>query len=299
MKIAQIVHNPTAGDGGHSKKDLLEYVEGCGYEVEYVSTHEHGWKKFRKNQPDVIFLAGGDGTVHKLAEVLLRNKAEKQAPIYLLPMGTANNIARTLNVEDRNLEKPFKIGGEIQSFGHGNLTGIADFDFFLESVGIGIFPKLIGEMEKAPEITDTEEKLEYTLKILQKIVGDFRAENAEITIDENKITGSFLLVEVMNIKYIGPNLELAPEASPEDELLEVVLVPEENRQDMLKYLTNLIHGNTVQNDVHQFVKTIKGRKISLHYKGENVHVDDDLIHGHTGKTIHLQAAPDSLKFLTS
>ncbi len=48
---------------------------------------------------DFIVAAGGDGTIRKITKELLDRKlSEKTWPIALLPLGTANNIAQTLEI---------------------------------------------------------------------------------------------------------------------------------------------------------------------------------------------------------
>jgi diacylglycerol kinase family enzyme len=99
MKSAQLFHNPAAGEGEHSKKSLLEVIEGAGFNCSYSSTKEEGWEKMKEEKIDFVIVAGGDGTVRKIAEELLDKKVlDKKFPIALIPSGTANNIGRTLHL---------------------------------------------------------------------------------------------------------------------------------------------------------------------------------------------------------
>ena len=104
MKIAKVLHNPNAGDGENSDKDLITALEAEGYKCSYLSTKEKGWEKkdwdkIESEDIDFVIVAGGDGTVRKLAgELLDRKLIDKKLPIALLPFGTANNIARTLGI---------------------------------------------------------------------------------------------------------------------------------------------------------------------------------------------------------
>jgi diacylglycerol kinase (ATP) len=145
MKIAQIIHNPTAGDTRHDKTALEDLVKNAGFESDYVSTDDENWEKFYRNKMDVILLAGGDGSIRKLAGVLIKRKLTGlRIPIRLLPLGTANNIAETLQINkdingDNNLE------GETIRFDCGQITGMDSEKFFIESVGMGIFPELISK----------------------------------------------------------------------------------------------------------------------------------------------------------
>src|SRR5665811_1896301 len=99
MKTAQVVHNPSAGNAGHTQDEIMDIVEKAGYSADYLSMEDPlEWDNFDPNRTDTIFLVGGDGTVRKLAKVLLEKMKDLPVPIHLMPLGTANNIARTLRI---------------------------------------------------------------------------------------------------------------------------------------------------------------------------------------------------------
>src|SRR5688572_33046215 len=94
---ATLIHNPGAGDNktatvGQSEALLKE----AGYKVRYQSSKERRWHKALKKSADIIVVAAGDGTVGKVA----RRMIGKGVPLAVLPMGTANNISKTLGIAD-------------------------------------------------------------------------------------------------------------------------------------------------------------------------------------------------------
>jgi diacylglycerol kinase family enzyme len=91
MRIT-LMHNPKAGDGKHSKRALLQALAAAGHDAIYQSTRRDDYKKVLKKPTDLVLAAGGDGTVAKVACELI----ETGIPLSLLPLGTANNLARTL-----------------------------------------------------------------------------------------------------------------------------------------------------------------------------------------------------------
>ena len=101
MEIATLFHNPGAGGEDHSKKELVALIEKSGYKCRYSSTAEKGWKDDEIDpDSDFIIVAGGDGTIRKVTELLLkRSVLDKRYPIGLIPLGTANNIAKTLDLK--------------------------------------------------------------------------------------------------------------------------------------------------------------------------------------------------------
>ena len=63
----------------------------------------------------------------------------------------------------------------------------------------------------------------------------------KIDADGVDLSGEYIAVEVLNIRFVGPNLPLAPEADPSDGMLDVVLVGEADRKPLLAYVENRLH----------------------------------------------------------
>ena len=87
-----LIHNPKAGDRKHGKKQLMCEPQQNGLQAFYQSIKERGWEKAFKKPVDLVIAAGGDGTVHKTAWQLMGSGI----PLAILPLGTANNLARSL-----------------------------------------------------------------------------------------------------------------------------------------------------------------------------------------------------------
>ena len=101
MKTVQLFHNPGAGHGEHSKKEVIALIKDNGYECIYTSTKEKAWKDELNEEADILAVAGGDGTVRKLVkELVKRTLLDRKHPLAVLPMGTANNISRSLNLTE-------------------------------------------------------------------------------------------------------------------------------------------------------------------------------------------------------
>lgn len=300
MKIIQIIHNPTAGNASYSKQALIDFFKGSGNVIKYVSTDDDGWENFPVRQTDLIFLAGGDGTVRKLVEILIRNRKPNKnlPPVKLFPLGTANNIAETLKIPaDSNIRK-IDQEGDRKNFDCGSVKGLKDQEFFLESVGFGIFPELISKTEENKiEEEDPDEEIREVLDTLLEIVKDYKARKAKIKIDDITIKGSFLLVELMNIKFLGPNLKIAPGADPGDCYLDLIMIPEKNRPELISYLKKMIRNEHKNIDTAKFVKTIRIKKIKMKWEGSKVHVDDSLIKDYSGKILKMKVVPAVFQFL--
>jgi diacylglycerol kinase family enzyme len=297
MKSIKLFHNPTAGEGDHSKEDLIKQIEKAGYDCSYSSTKKAEFEESIPEDTDIIVLAGGDGTVRKLAAHLLeRPLREKSGPIGLLPAGTANNIARTLGIKGTPVEVIERWSeGNTQTFDIGRVEGVGKGAFLLEALGFGVFPKLMKEMKERDVKSDNpEEELEEALRRLHEIVQNYKTRECEIMVDDKLYTGKFLMVEIMNIQSLGPNLNLAPDADPGDGELEVILIPESQREDLTNYVKRRMKKGR---DEPFFYKALKARKVKVAWKGHLMHIDDELVKIDKFEEITIDVVQGVLDFL--
>src|SRR6185436_18057135 len=96
MRIT-LIHNADAGSANGDAGALVEMLRDAGHTVRYQAYKREGWKRALEEPADAIAVAGGDGTIGKVAKRI----AGRGIPIAPLPAGTANNIARTLGLNGR------------------------------------------------------------------------------------------------------------------------------------------------------------------------------------------------------
>lgn len=297
MKQVRLLHNPSAGDEDHDKKHLVSMIEENGFECSYSSTKKKGWKDF-DNSLELLAVAGGDGTVRKVVKALLERKmVEKIWPIGLLPLGTANNIARTLNLRDHKTDELVKAWNNcsVKKFDVGMLYDLDDASFFLESFGYGIFPYLMKEMKKreAPPDETPEEAIKSALELLHSIIISYEPRHCSLQIDGMDHSGQYIMAEVMNTQSIGPNLHLAPFADPGDGMFEIVLIPEENKEKFANFVVERIKGADVAYDY----STLRGKEVIISWNGTHVHVDDEVLKVPKETVVKIEMKEALLEFL--
>jgi diacylglycerol kinase (ATP) len=296
MKVVKLLYNPGAGNGAFNKKRLIRLLEENGFDCRYFSPiRKENWKL--KDDIDFLVVAGGDGTIRKTVKGLLgRNILEKTLPIGLLPMGTANNIAKTLNITGEPEEIIYSWrNGYIKKFDVGRVSHIYDVNFFMESFGYGIFPYLMLKMiEHGKEkIEQPEEKLKASLELLHTISQDYMPRYCKLEADGVDHSGKFLLAELMNIRSIGPNLLLAPMADPGDGELDMALVPEQDKEKFITYIADRINGKDVAYDYSR----IKAKQIKISWNGTHVHVDDKIVKIKKGSEVDIELKEKLISFL--
>jgi diacylglycerol kinase (ATP) len=235
-----LIHNPKAGDGKHSKKQLMASLTRCGHQAFYHSIKERGWKQAFRKPVDLIIAAGGDGTVHKTAWEIV----DSEIPLGILPLGTANNLARSLGFTgsvDEILQSLHC--GKGQSFDVGVARSGSQRDCFLEAAGGGLFADYF-PAAKANEKEGASPEAELTahLALLRELALDYRALHWEMSVDGKDISDRYILWGAMNIRSAGPGLHLAPKAKTDDGQLDFVAVGEHDRKVFIKHVDAHLAG---------------------------------------------------------
>lgn len=296
MKCAKLLHNPKAGAGQLSKEELISILTRSGLDCSYSSTKKTGWENIALKGEDFLIIAGGDGTIRKVAGELLDKKlSDRKLPIGLFPIGTSNNIATSLGITGDYSEFIRTLKGKnTKKYDVGRIYGLRQEKFFLESLGYGIFPSLMEEMDKQDQSSkDTPgKKIRTALELLYDVVTSCPAVFCEINLDQKDHSGKFLMVEVLNIPSIGPKLKLAPFANPGDGEFDVVLVSEEQRQNLADHISDRIQGK----ESLPFFKTIKAKDLKIFWQGPAMHVDDELLQLSKPKEIRIEVLEGVLDF---
>jgi diacylglycerol kinase family enzyme len=296
MKLVNLLHNPKAGAKSHSKKRLIELIESKGYRCIYSSVKKTGWDKI-SDDFDIIAIAGGDGTVRKVVSALLHSNHGRQIPLALLPLGTANNIAKSLNIP-RNINDAIDLwnGGNYKSFDIGTITGLTKKSFLMESAGFGIFPALISEMSTRNDISDDpEESLKIATKTFLEIAAGYEPRECKLFIDGEDHSGKYLLVEVMNTNFLGPNLNVNVHADPGDGLLEVFKISASQRDELCHYMHNKLNDREIPDKF----SLVHAKSISIQWDGRHIHIDDEVKKIRKQTSVGLCVEATTLRFIVA
>jgi diacylglycerol kinase family enzyme len=264
MDAVLIYNSNSGGIDGATPEELQEALHRAGYDPVYRAT---------KNEQDLdeiltglneglVVAAGGDGTVHAVGKRLIN----RGVPLSILPLGTANNIARALGVEGdpteiiAGLKKPRK-----RYFDMGRAKFPWGEEYFLEAMGFGFYADTLAtyEPEQGKSILRGATAVAETL-------AQQRAYDCPMKLDSRDITGNYVMVEVLNTPSFGPWLTMAPGADLEDGLLELICIRADNRDGFLDYLTALL-----SNEIEELPSVSRecGRQLEITWMGFAFHVD--------------------------
>jgi diacylglycerol kinase (ATP) len=265
-----VVHNPKAGSEEHEGEDFIKALKKAGHKAIYQSAKEKGIGKALKKRVDLILVAGGDGTVTKVARRLVAMKSE--IPLAVLPVGTANNFARSLGfcLSKKELIEQLN-DGKCGTFDVGLARGPWGKRYFFEGAGAGLFADYL----RAPKKNEPKSKAETMrrhVKELRRRLQSYRARQWQIELDGSDLSGRYLLWHAMNIRSVGPVLTLAADAKTTDGTFDFVGAREEDRALLLDYF-----GARVAGKRRKFpLRAKRFTKMRLHWKEWPLHFDDAL-----------------------
>ncbi|WP_045234369.1 diacylglycerol/lipid kinase family protein [Deinococcus pimensis] len=263
---AHLIVNPNAGSTrGLDSDALTDALHLAGYDPVYRATaDETELAEALDGAEGLVVVAGGDGTVRAAA----RHLVGRDVPLAVLPMGTANNIGRTLGLSGAPLDLVRGLAApRVMPFDVGRVTGPWGEDVFLEAAGYGLYADALNAYDP-----DEGKSVPRALSALATTVGTYAPPDVKVTLDGVDLSGGYLLLEALNTQATGPRLRLAPHADPGDGLLDVVLVRAEGRDSLLAYLRGLL-SDGVQ-DLPS-VETHRGRVLTFGWCGQAVHVDGE------------------------
>jgi diacylglycerol kinase (ATP) len=258
-----------AGAGSASKftpEDILTALRKAGYDAVYSPTStEENLDHVLADAKDLVVVAGGDGTVRAVATRLLNRNVR----IMPLPMGTANNIARTLGLNQKPQEILAALADTVErDMDIGCITTPKGTEYFLEAMGIGVFADILEKYD--PE---NGKSVGRSFATLLKTLNDYQPKFFHVHVDGQDLSGSYVLFEVMNTPTMGYHYRLAPEAELDDGFFDLVLIHANQREAYLKFIKAVLAGTL---EKLPNVSIQRGRKLEIAWRGFPLHIDGEV-----------------------
>ncbi|HEY4315416.1 MAG TPA: diacylglycerol kinase family protein [Actinomycetes bacterium] len=238
MSRAAVVHNPTKVTDLPALKRRVEPVMArAGWEPPLwleTTVEDPGAGMARQavaDGCDVVFVAGGDGTVMAAATAL----AGTEVPLAILPTGTGNLLAR-------NLDLPFTDEAACLRIGLAGRTraidvGAVEDRKFVVMAGLGFDAAM---MRDAPE--GLKKKVgwpAYVVSATKHLRG--RGIRVTLTLDDGEpLNRRVRTVVVGNVGRLQGNFPLLPDAVPDDGVLDVVVIATRNILDWARVGTRVL-----------------------------------------------------------
>jgi diacylglycerol kinase (ATP) len=245
--------NPISGT---SKKDALKKMieretTAQGLPFEFMTTNPKGNYELLRDKiayehfTDVVVI-GGDGTVNQVTAAL------RHMPVRfgIIPVGSGNGLARAANIPTKPQQALALIfAGKSQKIDAFLVNGA--YSCMLS--GIGFDAKVAHDFANK----STRGLMMYTQ---QSIINYFKAHpyQFEIVLDNFSFFTDAFFISIANSNQFGNNFTIAPEASLQDGLLDIVVVQKMNKARLPFAILQQVRGN---NKLQRLVEDMSQKNI--------------------------------------
>ena len=214
-KRALLLINRRAGRGARALAQAVECLHDLDFELitapikkaEQITSRIHHFRP----QLDLVIVGGGDGTLNVAVDSLV----QCQLPLGILPLGTANDLARTLSIPLSTPEACRVIAaGYTRPIDLGWVNG----KHFFNVASLGLSVQITESLSRG-----TKRRwgaLAYALKALQ-LIGQTRTFRAEIRCKGVAIPVKTIQIAVGNGRYYGGGMAVSDDAAIDDQRLDL------------------------------------------------------------------------------
>ncbi|MCW6507982.1 lipid kinase [Lichenifustis flavocetrariae] len=249
---ALLIVNTHARRGAEAVQQVEEALVGAGLAVERQACAKRddlaGLIRSRAADIDCVVIGGGDGTLNAAAPALL----DTGLPLGIIPLGTANDLARTLNIPVNPIEAVAIIGA-----GHEKKIDIGlanDHPFFnVASIGFGV------DLTRALT-RDAKSRwgaLGYAVAGF-KVLSRMRPFRARIIQGDSRIMSKTIHLAIGNGRHYGGGMTVSEDAAIDDGRLNVYSLEVRSVWKLLVLLPSMRRGT--HGRWHE-VKTLSGQEI--------------------------------------
>jgi diacylglycerol kinase (ATP) len=247
---ARLIYNPTSGREEVKRKlgAILQRLEQGGIETSCHATEGKGdatraAEEAVKRGFDMVISAGGDGTLNEVVNGL--SQSEKRPALGILPLGTTNDFARA-----HGIPKKWEAACDLitRRYTMAVDVGQANDRYFINIAGGGSLTELTYEVPS--KLKTMVGQLAYYMKGLEKIT---RLNPTQMHISAEGIgefDEEFMLFLIANSNSVGGFDRLAPNASTNDGVFDVLALRKCSLAEFLRIATMVLRGESILNDPH-------------------------------------------------
>jgi len=300
-----IIVNPTSGRGqaGKAVPQIEETLRSFHLDFKLVLT-ERPWhaaglaEAAAREGYDVIATASGDGTANEAVNGLMRAREAgfNHAAFSVLPIGTGNDMLFGVG-HHSSIEQGVRAlaDGRRRKIDVGVVRG-GDYPegrYFANGIGIG-FDAMVGF--EAVKVRWAVGLIPYLVGVIKTIFLYFHAPKVEIALEQETFIQPSLMTSIMNGRRMGGGFMMAPDAVPDDGLLDFCIASEASRLRLFQLIPYFLKGTQA---TQPEVKMRRSRKASIRALEGTlpVHADGEMVCVQ-GRELDVELIPAALDFVT-
>jgi len=244
---------------------VVDRFRSSGVEIEIQDTLENA----ANYSAALIF--GGDGTIHRHLAQLHQYKT----PTLVVPTGSGNDFARALGIRSVEIAlqawKHFCSDGKnVKEIDLGVICSGGQETLFCCVAGVGMDAEANARANRMPQWLKSRGG--YVLAALQALIA-FKPAELKITAEKREIRRSAFFIAVGNALSYGGGMEVTPQATLNDGLLDICLVSRMNKLRLLCWVPTIFFGQHLRlKEVEYFqasqIRIEAARKLDLYADGD-------------------------------
>ncbi len=243
MKKFVLIYNPVSGKAAFKSRldNILEAFQqrDCMLIIYRTKKDNSGLGDFiREADPDGLLAAGGDGTLHEVVNLLMREHIE--LPVAILPSGTSNDFATYLGV-DADQEAYF---GHIAAGRTRKVDlGLVGSEYFVNVASAGMVTSIAHEVDV--RLKNVMGKMAYYLRGLSTLP-QFHPLELSIQADgEQVFDGRAFLFVIVNSGVVGSFKNAAVAAKVDDGKLDMLIVKYCSMPEIMALTAEILAGRDI------------------------------------------------------
>ena len=294
MKKYYLLVNPAGGAKKGMK--ILEMVkpifDKSEVQVDILQTEYAGHANELANTLDFsgyngLCAIGGDGTLFEMVNGMLKRKDNQNFPLGLITGGTGNAFMHDLNCLDPIEASERIIKGNLRSVDIARVETPNNLYFSFNIIGWG----LVADAGYLAEYFRLLGGLRYDVaSILEVLKGKRRI--SRLILDEEVVDDDFVFVIACNTIHTGKAMRIAPNAKFDDGKIDLIIVRNASKTELLKLFPKLFTGEHVKSELVECRQVQKFSIISD--ENSSLIIDGELI----GSTpVHVTMEPKKINVL--
>jgi diacylglycerol kinase (ATP) len=215
---------------------------------------------------EVVAAVGGDGTVNEIATALLGTGVD----LAVIPAGTGNDLVRALGIP-RTPEAAAETaaGGQVRALDVWSLNGRPFINVACVGLDAAVAATLATTGRRFGGAADYIVALAATLRRFQPLT-------LTVEVDHHYFSGPVMLAAIANTSSYGGGMRIAPEACPDDELLEVILIEAMPKWRLVSKFPQVFRGTHVRDSR---VRCLRGGRVRIDGDRSAAVMVDGEVHG--------------------
>jgi len=216
-------------------------------ETEYAGHTTELAREIDLNGTTGLCQIGGDGTFHEIINGLLTRYDGKQVPLGYIPGGTGNSFMYDMECLDPVEATERIINGDTMAIDLAEVQMPNEKVYCMNIVGWGMVTDINKSAEKVRWLGEQRYNVTTLLHVMK-----LKQRSAKLVIDGEEMEDDFLFTIACNTKHTGRGMKMAPKSELNDGLIDLVLVRDAGRLNLLRMFPKVFDGSHIDDPIVEY-----------------------------------------------